>query len=383
MYTFSRNLSRYKNTGIYNTLYKRFYNYEIKYNSNKSEPLISSNDFSNESFKNTIHNDTISILGYGPQGRSQALNLRDNNFNITLGLRKDGNSWNKALKDGWIANTNLFEIDEAAYRGTIVKYLLSDIGQIEQWKNVKDNLHTNDTLYFSHGFGIHYHDYTHINPPDDINVIMISPKCSGNTLRKNFLNKKGFMASYAIYKDYTGNSLDKIIALAFSIGCNHIFKTTFEKEVLSDLTGERCILMGMIQAAFSAQYKVLRNNGHSPLEAYNETIEEALKSLYPLIDDKGMEWLYRNCSTTAQRGALDWSKKFEEKITPLIEECYESVKNKTELERLIECNKDSNYSDKLNKELDELSNQELWNIKKQLENIKQHRKLNTWSGFNL
>ena len=191
------------------------------------------------------------------------------------------------------------------------------------------------------------------------------------------------MASYAIYKDYTGNSLDKIIALAFSIGCNHIFKTTFEKEVLSDLTVERCILMGMIQAAFSAQYKVLRNNGHSPLEAYNETIEEALKSLYPLIDDKGMEWLYRNCSTTAQRGALDWSKKFEEKITPLIEECYESVKNKTELERLIECNKDSNYSDKLNKELDELSNQELWNIKKQLENIKQHRKLNTWSGFNL
>ena len=363
-----------------NKILKRFNSSYININNIKQE-VITRKYFDITKCKNILKNDTIAILGYGPQGRAQSLNLRDNKFNTILGLRKDGKSWDNALKDNWIPDVNLFDLNEATSKGTIIKYLLSDAGQIEQWKNVKENLYTNDTLYFSHGFGIHYHKYTNINPPEDINVIMVSPKCSGNTVRKHFENQKGFTSSYAVYKDYDDRAHDISKALAFSIGSNYIFETTFENEVISDLTGERCVLMGLIQAAFSAQYKVLINNGHTPLEAYNETVEEALKSLYPLIDDKGMDWLYENCSTTAQRGALDWSKKFEPKLISMITECYNSVKDESEVKRLIECNKDSDYNSKLKKELDYLSKHDLWYIKKQIDRINKKSSSDTWDGF--
>ena len=369
-----RYFSNSRNSRNYTPSIKYYENHE-----NKTENIITKQEYPIIRCRDILENKTISILGYGPQGKAQSLNLRDNKIDVIVGVRRGGDSWHKAIEDGWDTNKNLFDIDEASYKGNIVKYLLSDSGQIKQWSKVKNNLNMGDTLYFSHGFGVHYYNYTNINPPEDVNVVMVSPKCSGNTVRKNFCNKEGFASSYAIYKDFD-NAQDICKALAFSIGNNYIFETTFEKEVVSDLTGERCVLMGLIQGAFLAQYNVLRENGHSPLEAYHETVEEALQSLYPLINEKGMDWMYKNCSTTAQRGALDWAPIFEENIKPVITECYDSVKNNVEVERVIACNNDKTYRANLNKELDGIYEQEIWQIGNQLRKIKNN--INEYKNVN-
>lgn len=373
---------------------RRITNNYITYGEEEQELefLESKSNYSIDNCRKIIGNNIISVIGYGSQGRSQALNLKDNGFNVVLGLREMGASWDKAIEDGWNPNQDLYDINEASQKGSIIKYLLSDAGQIDQWPIINNNLQPGNTLYFSHGFGIHYQEYTNIIPPEDVNVVLVAPKCSGRTVRQNFLNRKGFNSSYAIHQD-SGDAFETTMALAFGIGNNLLFETTFEKEVISDLTGERCILMGMIQAAFSAQYKVLRSHGHSPLEAYNETVEEALKSLYPIINENGMDWLYANCSTTAQRGALDWAPKFEEKLIPMIEECYQSVKDETEVRNVIEANSDGNYRKKLNKELEEMASQELWSVFRQIRKLDREVRHNTkdesynkknideWNGF--
>ena len=281
------------------------------------ELIIERSDYPIEKCKQILNNDVTAILGYGPQGRGQGLNMRDQGFNVILGLRK-GASWEKAVEDGWVEGKDLFEIGEAAKKGSIIQFLLSDAGQIQAWPLVKKNLNDGDTLYFSHGFGIIFHKHTKIIPPKNINVVLVAPKGSGLTVRNHFLEGRGINSSFAIHQDYSGRAKDITIATAFAIGSGHLFETTFEKEVHSDLTGERCVLMGLIQGAFLAQYEVLRENGHSPSEAYNETIEEGLQSLYPLVSEKGMDWMYSNCSTTAQRGALDWAPKFRDVLKPCL-----------------------------------------------------------------
>ena len=323
------------------------------------EEIIERSDFPIEKCKTILKNKVTTILGYGPQGRGQGLNMRDQGFNVILGLRV-GASWNKALEDGWVAGKNLFEIEEATKKGDIIQFLLSDAGQIQAWPSVKSNLVEGDTLYFSHGFGIVFHSDTNIIPPKNVNVVLVAPKGSGLTVRNNFLEGRGINSSYAVFQDYDGSAKEIAISTAFAIGSGHLFETTFEKEVHSDLTGERCVLMGLIQGAFLAQYEVLRENGHSPSEAYNETIEEALESLYPLVSEKGMDWMYSNCSTTAQRGALDWAPRFKNVLKPVINECYEKVVSGEEAKISISSNSSDDYRDKLNKELDEINNQEMW-----------------------
>jgi ketol-acid reductoisomerase len=335
------------------------------------ERVINVDNITKKNCKDIMDNKTISILGYGPQGRGQGLNLRDNGFPVVIGLRKNGSSWTKALEDNWKEGENLFELDEAIYKGDIIQYLLSDAGQISEWDRVNAGLSSGKTLYFSHGFGIVYKDKTNIIPPNNVDVIMVAPKGPGGLVRKNFLKKnKGINASYAIHQDYTGNALDTCLALSYGIGSKNLFETTFEKEVYSDLTGERCVLMGMIQGAFKAQYDLLREKGHSPMEAYNETVEEALESLYPLVNEKGMDWMFSNCSTTAQRGALDWSKVFYENIKPVIARCYEDVKNGKEADISIHANTDVDYRPKLNKELEEINNQEIWKTAKYVRELR-------------
>lgn len=323
------------------------------------EEIIERSDFPIEKCKTILKNKVTTILGYGPQGRGQGLNMRDQGFNVILGLRK-GASWVKALEDGWVAGENLFEIEEATKKGNIIQFLLSDAGQIQAWPTVKNNLIEGDTLYFSHGFGIVFHSDTNIIPPKNVNVVLVAPKGSGLTVRNHFLEGRGINSSYAVFQDYDGSAKEIAISTAFAIGSGHLFETTFEKEVHSDLTGERCVLMGLIQGAFLAQYEVLRENGHSPSEAYNETIEEALESLYPLVSEKGMDWMYSNCSTTAQRGALDWAPRFKNVLKPVINECYEKVINGEEAKISISSNSRDDYRDQLNKELDEINNQEMW-----------------------
>lgn len=330
-----------------------------------SETIIERTDYPVERCKSILDDEVTAILGYGPQGRGQGLNMRDQGFKVILGVRR-GRSWDKALEDGWVEGETLFETEEAASRGTILQYLLSDAGQIQMWPMVQSNLQPGNALYFSHGFGIVFKDHTSIVPSSDLDVILVAPKGSGLTVRNHFLAGRGINASFAIHQDATGKARDRAIATAFAIGSGHLFETSFENEVYSDLTGERCVLMGMLQGAFLAQYEVLREQGHSPSEAYNETIEEALESLYPLVSQKGMDWMYANCSTTAQRGALDWAPKFHKAIKPVIQECYDSVRAGTEAQVAIESNSRDDYRQQLEKELAVIDGQEMWEAGKQL-----------------
>ena len=324
------------------------------------EEVVTRKEFPLNKAVEYLKNEVIAVIGYGIQGPGQSLNLKDNGFNVIVGQRKNSKSWDKAISDGWIEGKNLFDIDEACDKGTIIQYLLSDAGQISVWPRVKKYLTKGKALYFSHGFGITYNDQTRINPPNDIDVILVAPKGSGTSLRRLFVAGNGLNSSFAIHQDATGNARNRVIALGIGVGSGYLFETTFKKEVYSDLTGERGTLMGAIQGLFAAQYDILRKKGHSPSEAFNETVEEATQSLYPLVAENGMDWMYANCSTTAQRGALDWWKKFRDAVYPIFEELYESVETGNETKITIEANQKSDYRINLEKELKELRNSELW-----------------------
>ncbi|MBQ6766383.1 MAG: ketol-acid reductoisomerase, partial [Paludibacteraceae bacterium] len=246
------------------------------------ENVVTREEFPLEKAREVLKNETIAVIGYGVQGPGQSLNLRDNGFNVIVGQRK-GKTWDKAVADGWVPGETLFEIEEACKRGTIIQYLLSDAAQIEQWPVVKRNLTPGKALYFSHGFGITWNDRTGIVPPKDVDVIMIAPKGSGTSLRRMFLQGRGLNSSYAIWQDATGKAFDRVIALGIGVGSGYLFETTFLKEATSDLTGERGSLMGAIQGLLLAQYEVLRENGHEPSEAFNETVEVLTQSLGPIF----------------------------------------------------------------------------------------------------
>lgn len=313
---------------------------------------------------------TIAVLGYGVQGPGQALNLKDNGFNVIVGQRKGSASWDKALEDGWVEGESLFELAEASQKADVVMYLLSDAGQIAAWPTVKENLEAGNTLYFSHGFGVTFNEQTGIVPPENVDVVLVAPKGSGRSLRTLFQQGKGLNSSYAIFQDVTGHAKETATALGIGVGSGYLFETDFKKEVYSDLTGERGILMGAIAGLFEAQYNVLRKNGHSPSEAFNETVEELTQSLMPLVADNGMDWMYANTSTTAQRGALDWRHKFREANTPLFEELYASVASGEEARVVIEANQKPDYREKLNLELEALRNSELWQTGRQVRKLR-------------
>ncbi|MCH5230899.1 MAG: ketol-acid reductoisomerase [Muribaculaceae bacterium] len=323
------------------------------------ETVITRDEFPLEKAREILKNETIAVIGYGVQGPGQSLNLRDNGFNVIVGQR-EGKTYDKAVKDGWVPGETLFDIEEAAKRGTIIMCLLSDAAVLEVWPRIKPHLTKGKALYFSHGFAINWNDRTGVVPPKDIDVIMVAPKGSGTSLRTMFLEGRGLNSSFAIYQDYTGKAFERTIALGIGIGSGYLFETTFEREAVSDLTGERGSLMGAIQGLFLAQYEVLRENGHSPSEAFNETVEELTQSLMPLFAKKGMDWMYANCSTTAQRGALDWMGPFHDAIKPVIQKLYVSVKNGEEAQRSIDSNSQPDYREKLEKELKELRESEMW-----------------------
>lgn len=334
------------------------------------EEVVTREEFPLEKAREVLKDETIAVLGYGVQGPGQALNLKDNGFNVIVGQRKDSKTWDKAVADGWVPGETLFELEEACERGTILQYLLSDAGQIALWPKVKSYLKPGKTLYFSHGFGVTYKDQTGIEPPADVDVILVAPKGSGTSLRRLFLAGKGLNSSFAIHQDASGKAREKVIALGIGVGSGYLFETNFQKEVYSDLTGERGSLMGAIQGLFAAQYDLLRKRGHSPSEAFNETVEEATESLYPLIAENGMDWMYANCSTTAQRGALDWWKKFRDAVAPVFEELYDSVASGNEARITIEANSKSDYRPKLEKELDELRESEMWKAGAQVRKLR-------------
>jgi ketol-acid reductoisomerase len=324
------------------------------------EEVVTSEEFTMDRAREALKNETIAVLGYGVQGPGQALNLRDNGFKVIIGQREKTESWNKAVSDGFIPGKTLFPLEEAARQGTVVQNLLSDAGQVSTWPMIKNCLNPGDALYFSHGFSVVYKEQTGIIPPDNVDVVLVAPKGSGRTVRTNFLNGSGINASFAIFQDFTGRAKERTLALGIAIGSGYLFHTTFEKEVYSDLTGERGVLMGCLAGVMEAQYALLRSHGHSPSEAFNETVEELTQSLIRLVAENGMDWMYGNCSTTAQRGALDWAPRFRDAVTPLFDQLYQSVVSGTETRRVLEANSTADYRQKLQKELDEIKNSEMW-----------------------
>lgn len=338
------------------------------------ENVVTRTEFPLEKALEILKNETIAVLGYGVQGPGQSLNLRDNGFNVIVGQRKGSKSWDKAVSDGWIPGESLFSLEEAAEKGTVLQYLLSDAGQIAQWKMVKSKLSPGNTLYFSHGFGITFNDKTGIVPPEDVDVVLIAPKGSGTSLRRLFVEGKGLNSSFGIYQNATGKAEEKAIALGIGVGSGYLFETDFKKEVFSDLTGERGILMGALAGLFEAQYNVLRKNGHSPSESFNETVEELTQSLMPLVAENGMDWMYANTSTTAQRGALDWRHKFREAVSPVFDELYDSVSSGREAEIVIKANEKSNYRSSLEHELAEIRDSELWQTGSQVRKLRPENK---------
>ncbi|HEY6951299.1 MAG TPA: ketol-acid reductoisomerase [Bacteroidota bacterium] len=326
-----------------------------------TEDVVTRDEFPLTLAQEKLKNEIVAIVGYGPQGHGQSLNLRDNGINVIVGQRKGGKGWSEAVGDGWVEGKNLFsDVEEVVERATVVQYLLSDAGQKEQWQAVSRHLKKGNALYFSHGFSIVFKEQTGVIPPKDVDVILVAPKGSGRSLRTNYLAGSGINSSYAIFQDATGRAKERVLALGIAIGSGYLFPTTFEKEVHSDLTGERGVLMGAIAGLMKAQYDTLRAKGHSPSEAFNETVEEATQSLYPLVGDHGMDWMFSACSTTAQRGALDWSKRFEAATKPLFELLYSYVQSGIETKRVLETCGAPDYRKNLQAELDEWKNSEMW-----------------------
>ena len=323
------------------------------------ENVITRDEFTLEKAREVLKDETIAVIGYGVQGPGQSLNLRDNGFNVIVGQRA-GKTFEKAVSDGWVPGQTLFSIEEACEKASIIMCLLSDAAVMSVWPKMKQYLTPGKALYFSHGFAITWNDRTGCVPPSDIDVIMVAPKGSGTSLRTMFLEGRGLNSSYAIYQDYTGKAFDRTIALGIGIGSGYLFETTFQREATSDLTGERGSLMGAIQGLLLAQYEVLRENGHTPSEAFNETVEELTQSLMPLLAAKGMDWMYANCSTTAQRGALDWMGPFHDAIKPVMQKLYNSVKCGNEAQISIDANSKPDYRVGLEAELKALRESEMW-----------------------
>jgi len=325
------------------------------------ENVVTREEFSLSKAQEVLRDEVIAIIGYGVQGPAQALNLKDNGINVIVGQAPEFKAdWDRAVQDGFVPGESLFSIEEAAEKATVIQYLVSDAAQRAVWPKLESCLKEGDALYFSHGFSVTYKEQTGVIPPKNVDVILVAPKGSGTSVRRNFLAGTGINSSYAIFQDYTGKAEERTLALGIGIGSGYLFPTTFEDEVYSDLTGERGVLMGALAGIMEAQYQVLRENGHSPSEAFNETVEELTQSLIRLVDEKGMDWMYGNCSATAQRGALDWKPKFKEVTLPVFNELYKRVKSGEETKVVLEKTSGADYKDHLEAELKEIRESEMW-----------------------
>ncbi len=339
------------------------------------ETVVMRSEFPLNKAREVLAKETVAVIGYGVQGPAQALNMKDNGINVIVGQSKDfPRDWERAVNDGWVPGETLFDIDEAAEKATILMMLVADAAMKPVWRIVEPHVKPGDAIYFSHGFGLVYNDLTEVNPPKTADVILVAPKGSGTSVRRNFLAGVGINSSYAVGQDATGRAEERCLAVGIAIGAGYLFPTTFEKEVTSDLVGERGVLMGALAGLMEAQYDVLRAHGHSPSEAFNETVEELTQSLIRLVDEKGMDWMYSNCSATAQRGALDWKPKFKQAVLPVFEDLYAAVKSKKEAARVMECCGRSDYQKLLTSELDEIGQSEMWRAGAAVRALRPHEK---------
>src|SRR4030066_2561394 len=175
------------------------------------EDVITRKEFTVEQAQKILKDEVIVSLGYGIQGRAQSLNMRDNGVKVIIGQENTGVHkayYDLAVQDGWVPGKTLFSMEEAAKRGTIKMFLLTDAGQRETWPLVKASLKEGDALYFSHGFSIVYRSITGVAPPKNIDVILVAPKGSGTSVRRNFIAGSGINSSFAVHQDPTGQARD-------------------------------------------------------------------------------------------------------------------------------------------------------------------------------
>ncbi len=325
------------------------------------EEIVTREEYPLERARETLRDERIVVVGYGVQGPAQGLNLRDNGFDVRVGLPPERTrSWTKALRDGWVEGETLLPLADAIVDATIVLFLVSDAGQRALWPSIEPHLTDGSAVCFAHGFSVTYRDQTSVAPPPKVDVFLVAPKGSGTSVRANYLAGSGINSSYAVHQDATGRAAERAVAIGIGIGSGFLFPTTFEKEVHSDLTGERGVLMGALAGVMEAQYETLRAHGHSPSEAFNETVEELTQSLIRLVGRNGMDWMYANCSATAQRGALDWLPRFKAAVAPVFEDLYARVVSGEETRVVLEANSVPDYQDRLSEELRQMRESEMW-----------------------
>lgn len=241
----------------------------------------------------------VAVLGYGAQGRAQALCFHDSGIDVTIGVRKDGSSWNKAKEDG----LKVAEFADAVKGADVVMMLLPDEIQPEIYDQyVRPNLKEGCALEFAHGFNI---TYKLITPPENVDVIMMAPKAPGDKERDEFVAGFGVPALICIHQDYTGNAKSIALALAKGLGSTRagVFETTFDNETYTDLFGEQAVLCGGMTAMIKAGFETLTKAGYPPEMAYFEVLHET-KLIDDLIYSGGFERMWHVVSNTAEYGGL-------------------------------------------------------------------------------
>lgn len=245
----------------------------------------------------SLEDETISVIGYGNQGRAQALNMRDSGCDVIIGLRRGGESWEKAEKDGF----DVYEISEAAKRGDIIHILIPDEVQAEVYnEQIAPAMGEGKTIGVSHGFNIHFKQ---IVPPHEADVLMIAPKAPGLTVRRTYKQGSGVPGLVAVAQDYSGEAMDTALAMAKAVGLTRVgcIETSFQEEVETDWFGEQTVLVGGVSELIKAGFETLVDEGYQPEVAYFECLNE-LKLIVDLIYESGIEGMMRAVSNTAEYG---------------------------------------------------------------------------------
>ncbi|GAB4113238.1 MAG: ketol-acid reductoisomerase [Candidatus Caldatribacteriota bacterium] len=255
--------------------------------------------------KEYLEGKTVAVIGYGSQGRGQALNLHDSGIKVVVGLREGSKSLDLVEKDGLKA----MSISEATKIGDIVQILIPDEVQAKVYyqEGIEENLREGNVLMFSHGFNIHF---SQIIPPQNVDVIMVAPKSPGRLVREMYLQGKGVPNLIAVYQDYSGKAKEIGLAYSWAIGGTRAgtIETTFKEETETDLFGEQTVLCGGVTALIQAGFDVLVEAGYQPEIAYFECLNE-LKLIVDLIYQGGITYMRDNVSNTAEYGDLKVGKR--------------------------------------------------------------------------
>ena len=247
----------------------------------------------------SILNKRIAVIGYGNQGRAQALNLRDSGLNVCIGLRNNSKSIKQAHDEGFRTGMTKDVVKDS----DIISILIPDqlMGEVYN-SEIKPNLAAGQTLLFSHGYNILYNI---IKPNHDVNVVLVSPSGSGTELRRKYLDGVGIPGLFAIDKDISGDSEELVLAYCKAIGLTFsgVVRSTFKEETETDLFGEQAVLTGSIPKIIQSSYKVLLEGGYSPAVSWLVCYYE-LKTIVDMFHAKGFEFMNNAISDTAEFGGI-------------------------------------------------------------------------------